>query len=80
MDANRGVQCGQSSSGLNQLELEMKPGTIRAMNFVYASLTWIIIGIILGLGILLAVKGSYWLLILGALGFIFAVGKVCCAK
>ena len=50
------------------------------MNFVYACLAWVVIGIILGVGILLAVKGSLWLLILGFLGFVLAVAKIGCLK
>ena len=50
------------------------------MNFFYACLAWLGIGLVLGLGIFLAVKGTPWLLIVAALGFIVAVGRVCCAK
>ncbi|MEW6305915.1 MAG: hypothetical protein AB1705_20765 [Verrucomicrobiota bacterium] len=49
------------------------------MNFWLACLAWIVIGIILGLGILMAVKGSLWLLIASIIGFIVAVGKIGCA-
>ncbi len=50
------------------------------MNFFLACLAWLGIGLVLGVGLLLAVKGSPWLLILGCLGFIGAVGRVWCAK
>ena len=50
------------------------------MNFLYACLAWLGIGLVLGFGILMAVKGSPWLLIVAALGFIVAVGKIGCAK
>ena len=35
-------------------------------------------GVILGAGILLAIKGSPWLLIAGLIGFVIAVGKIGC--
>jgi len=36
-------------------------------------------GAIIGAGILLAVKGSPWLLIASLVGFVIAVGKIGCA-
>ncbi len=50
-----------------------------AMNFVYAAAVWIGMGVLLGLGLLLAVAGKPWLLIAGVLAFIIAVGKIGCA-
>ncbi len=35
-------------------------------------------GVAIGLGILMAVKGSPWLLIASMLGFVIAVGKIGC--
>ena len=35
-------------------------------------------GVVLGTGILLAVKGSPWLLIAAFIGFVIAVGKIGC--
>ncbi len=49
------------------------------MSFIYASAAWLIMAFILGLGILLAAKGSLWLLIISAICFILAVGKIGCA-
>jgi len=49
------------------------------MNFVYAAAVWIGMGVLLGLGLLLAVAGKPWLLIAGVLAFIIAVGKIGCA-
>jgi hypothetical protein len=49
------------------------------MNFWLALLAWIAIGSVLGLGILLASHGTYWLLILSFLGFFFAVARIGCA-
>jgi len=48
------------------------------MNFVYASVAWLGIALVLGLGLFLATKGSFWLLILGVIGFILAVAKIGC--
>ena len=42
-------------------------------------LVWLIMGAILGTGLLWAVQGSPWLLLLGVIGFIVAVGKIGCA-
>ena len=36
-------------------------------------------GAVLGFGILMAVKGSPWLLIAAFIGFVVAVGKIGCA-
>jgi hypothetical protein len=49
------------------------------MKLFLAFATWIIMGVILGAGLLLAVKGSPWLLLIGMLGFVIAVGKIGCA-
>jgi len=48
------------------------------MNFVYACAAWLGIALVLGLGLFLAMKGSFWLLILGLIGFILAVAKIGC--
>jgi hypothetical protein len=45
-----------------------------------ASLAWIVIGTILGVGIWqFAVKGNPWLLAVSGVAFVFAVGKIGCA-
>lgn len=49
------------------------------MKLVFAIAVWLIMGAILGTGLLLAVNGSPWLLLIGALGFVFMVGKIGCA-
>jgi hypothetical protein len=43
-----------------------------------AILVWLIMGAAIAAGILLAFKGSLWLLIVSLLGFIFLVGKIGC--
>ena len=48
------------------------------MKLLFAFAVWIGMGIILGVGILAAVKGSPWLLIAGFIGFVIAVGKIGC--
>ena len=49
------------------------------MNFFKAVLAWAAIAFILGLGLwLMTVKGTPWIFILAVLGFVFAVGAVCC--
>jgi hypothetical protein len=50
------------------------------MKLILAFAVWLIMAAILGAGLLLAVKGSPWLLVLGMLGFIVAVGKIGCSS
>ena len=39
---------------------------------------WLIMGLLLVTGVVMAVKGSFWLLALGLAGFVFAVAKIGC--
>ena len=48
------------------------------MKFPLAILAYLAIGLVLGLGILFAVKGNYWLLIASALAYLFAFAKIGC--
>ena len=50
------------------------------MKLYYGIAAWGGIGLILGLGLFLVMKGSYWLLILGVIGFIVAVAKIGCTS
>jgi hypothetical protein len=43
-----------------------------------AILAYLVLGFILGWGILLAVKGSFWLLIAGFLAYVIAFAKIGC--
>lgn len=43
-----------------------------------AIFVYLLIGFVLGLGILLAVKGSYWLLIASGIAYILAFAKIGC--
>jgi hypothetical protein len=49
------------------------------MKLFWAFAAWIGMGAVLGFGILMAVKGSPWLLIAAFIGFVVAVGKIGCA-
>ena len=49
------------------------------MKLFLAFVAWIMMAAILGTGLLLAVKGSPWLFLIGLFGFILAVGKIGCA-
>ena len=49
------------------------------MKFLFATLIWLGMGAIIGAGILWAVHGNPWLLILSLAGFVVAVGKIGCA-
>ena len=48
------------------------------MKLLLAFAVWIGMGVVLGVGILMAVKGSPWLLIAAFIGFVIAVGKIGC--
>jgi hypothetical protein len=48
------------------------------MSVFLALLTWVIMAAILTIGVVMAVHGSFWLLILGGLGFVAAVAKIGC--
>ena len=45
------------------------------MNIFLVILVWLIMGAILVTGVVLAVKGIFWLLIIGLIGFVLAVVK-----
>jgi hypothetical protein len=46
------------------------------MNVFLAIIIYLVMALILGAGVLLAVKGSFWLLIIGLLGFVLGVTKL----
>jgi hypothetical protein len=48
------------------------------MNFFLAILMWLIMGAILVTAIALAVHGTFWLFIIGLLGFVLAIAKIGC--
>jgi hypothetical protein len=48
------------------------------MNIFLALLVWVIMAAILTTGVVMAVHGSFWLLVLGFLGFVLAVAKIGC--
>lgn len=48
------------------------------MKFVFGIVVYILIGLVLGIGIIQAVKGSPWLLIAGFLAYVIAFGKIGC--
>jgi len=48
------------------------------MKFFLACLIYLIIGVVLGTGILLALKGSLWFLALGFVAYIILFAKIGC--
>ena len=48
------------------------------MKFLWAILAYLLISIVLGWGILEAVKGSYWVMVVGFLAYLIAFGKLGC--
>ena len=51
---------------------------VHYMKFILAIVAYLLIGAVLGTGILMMMKGSPWLLVVGVLGYIFIFGKVGC--
>jgi predicted neutral ceramidase superfamily lipid hydrolase len=49
---------------------------MREMNIFLAILVYLVMAVILVAGVVLAVKGTFWLLILAALGFVLGVTKI----
>jgi len=50
------------------------------MKLPLAILAFIVIGFVLGLGILMAVKGSYWLLAASSIAYMLAFARIGCAS
>ncbi len=50
------------------------------MKLVLPILAYVVMGLILGWGILLAVKGDPWMLIVGFLGYLVTFAKFGCLK
>jgi len=48
------------------------------MKFLLAILVWLIMGAVIATGIILAFKGTVWLLILALFAFIIMVAKIGC--
>lgn len=67
---------GQEHEGLIPA-LDSLPST--PMSFYAAIFAWLVIGAVLALGIVMATKGAFLLLILGVLAFIGAFAKWGCA-
>ena len=44
-----------------------------------AMLVWVLMGVVIGVGMFLAIKSTPWLLILALAAFVVAVGKIGCA-
>lgn len=50
------------------------------MSFYNAVFAWLVIAAILTVGIVMAVKGSVWVFLLGTFAFVFAFSKWGCAS
>ncbi len=60
------------------LETSPEHINIAPMKFLLAIVAYLVIAFVLGWGILLAVKGSPWLLVVGFVAYVVAVGKIGC--
>jgi hypothetical protein len=49
-----------------------------AMKLFWSVVAYLVIGFVLGWGILLAVKGHYWLLIAGFIAYVVSFAKIGC--
>ena len=47
------------------------------MSFFFALLLYVVMAAVLATGIVMAVHGTFWLLIVGFLLFVIVLGKVC---
>ena len=50
------------------------------MKFILAWLVTLGMAVVLGLGILLAVQGKWWLLAVGALAYVLAFARIGCSQ
>ena len=50
------------------------------MKFYAAIVIWLVMAAIIGTGLLLAVKGSPWLLLASLAGFVIAIAKIACLQ
>ena len=48
------------------------------MKFLLAILAYVLIGVVLGAGLLMGMKGSWWLFVIGFLVYVVAFGKLGC--
>ena len=48
------------------------------MKFLLGIIVYLIIGLVLGLGMLQAVHGKPWLLVIGLIAYVVAFGKIGC--
>jgi len=50
------------------------------MNLLKAMLVWGVMALVIGSGVVMASHGSYWLLAISVLTFVFMVGKIGCTS
>lgn len=50
------------------------------MRSLFAALSYLAMGVVLGYGLLLTVRGNPWLLIVGALWYLAALGRLGCVS
>lgn len=65
--------------GLVSLQISGQPVGLSPMRFIWAIVVYLLIGLVLGVGILHAVHGSYWLLIAGAVVYLLLFVRFGCA-
>ena len=78
MADGRRVTARQMPNGRQATCAGAEAGYCFRMKFLMAILAYLAIGVVLGLGILLTVKGNPWLLIVGFLAYVVAFAKLGC--
>jgi hypothetical protein len=48
------------------------------MKLLFVMFVWLVMALLLVAGIVVAVKGSFWLMVLGLVAFVLAVAKIGC--
>lgn len=71
-------EAGAASQSRESLNRRPEPLLSAPMKLLLAFLVWIAMGAVLVKGLLMAVNGSMWLLVVGLVGFIVLVGKIGC--
>jgi len=61
-----------------ELAPNVNDGKIPCMKFLAAILAYLVIGLLLAWGLLLAVKGEAWLLVVGMLAYVVAFARLGC--
>ena len=71
-------EAGAASQSCESLNMRSEALLSAPMKLILAFVVWMAMAAVLVKGLLMAVNGSVWLLIVGLVGFIVLVGKIGC--